>query len=153
MHRVILGIVIFLLIASCTTEKINGQQKSEDSLVVNKPQTKIIVNKEYDESGNLVKFDSSYSCFYSNLESDLTFSDSSFSHFQEQFFNSFPNIQKPFFNDMFFEDSLLNYDFYKDEFFSNRFKLNRQKLDGMFEKMDSLKNKFYKNFSEPNSSK
>lgn len=153
MRRAVLGIVILLLIAGCTTEKINGQQKNEDSLIVNKPQTKIIVNKEYDEFGNLVKFDSSYSYFYSNMGNDSTFSDSSFSRFQEKFFNSFPNIQKPFFNDMFFEDSLLNYDFYKDDFFSKRFRLNRQQFDGMFEKMDSIKNKFYKNFSEPNSSK
>ena len=149
MYRAILGVIILLLITSCTTEKINGQQENEDSLLVNKPQTKIIVNKEYDDSGNLVKFDSSYSYFYSNMERDSTFADSSFSLFQEKFFNSFPNHQKPFINDMFFEDSLLSYDFYKDDFFSNRFRFNRQRFDKLFEEMDSLKNKFYNKQSQP----
>ncbi len=129
MKKIILGVLFLLSITGCTTEKINGQQEKEDSLLVNKPQTKIIVNKEYDESGNLVKFDSSYSYFYSNLQNDSTFGDSSYSLFQEDFFNSFPNIQKPFLNDIFFEDSLLNYDFYKDDFFSNRFRSNRIRFD------------------------
>ncbi len=150
MQKTILGILFFLLVGSCSSEKTNGQQKIEDSLKVNKPQTKIIVNKEYDESGNLVKFDSSYSYFYSSLDSDSTFGDSSYSLFQKDFFNSFPNIQKPFLTDIFFEDSLLNYDFYKDDFFSNRFRFNRQSFDKLFEKMDSLKNKFYKKHSQPN---
>ncbi|MCW8850360.1 MAG: hypothetical protein OQJ81_10320 [Melioribacteraceae bacterium] len=149
MKKIILGVLCLLSIAGCTTEKINGQQENVDTLATNKPQTKIIVNKEYDEFGNLVKFDSSYSYFYSNLQNDSTFGDSSYSLFQKDFFNSFPNIQKPFLNDIFFEDSLLNYDFYKDDFFSNRFRSNRKRFDKMFEEMDSLKNKFYKNYSQP----
>jgi hypothetical protein len=150
MQKIILGVLFLLSIVGCTDEKINGQQEKEDSLLVNKPQTKVIVNKEYDEFGNLIKFDSSYSYFYSNLQNDSTFGDSSYSLFQEDFFNSFPNIQKPFLNNMFFEDSLLNYDFYKDDFFSNRFRSNRMKFDKLFEEMDSIKNKFYKNYPQPN---
>ena len=148
MKRIAFGIVLLLLICSCSSEKINGQQEIKDSLTTNEPQTKIIVNKEYDENGNLIKFDSTYSYYYSNIENDSTFGDSSYSLFQEDFFNSFPSIQKPFLNDMFFEDSLLTYDFYKDDFFSNRFRFNRQRFDKLFEEMDSLKNKFYKNHSK-----
>lgn len=148
MQRIAFGIVILLLICSCSAEKINGQQEIKDSLAANEPQTKIIVNKEYDENGNLIKFDSTYSYYYSNIEKDSTFGDSSYTLFQEDFFNSFPNIQKPFLNDMFFEDSLLTYDFYKDDFFSNRFRFNRERFDKLFEEMDSLKNKFYENHSK-----
>ena len=150
MKKIILGVLFIFLFAGCSTEKLNGQQEKEDSLLVNKPQTKIIVNKEYDEFGNLIKFDSSYSYFYSNLQNDSTFGDSSYSLFQEDFFNSFPNVQKPFLNNIFFEDSLLNYDFYKDDFFTNRFRANRMRFDKLFEEMDSLKNKFYKNYPQPN---
>ena len=149
MKNLVLGLVFVLVMSGCSTDNIKGQQATADSLSTNKPQTKIIVNKEFDEKGNLVKFDSSYSYFYSNIEKDSTFGDSSYNIFQEDFFNTFPNIQKPFLNDIFFEDSLLNYDFYKDDFFSNRFRFNRQRFDKLFEEMDSLKNKYYKKHSQP----
>lgn len=109
----------------------------------NKPQTKILVNKEYDENGNLVRYDSTYSYFYSNIPQESLQNDSTFTTFKDNFLMSFPDIQRPFFNDIFFEDSLLHYDFFKDDFFKKRFDLNRSRFERMFEKMDSLKNKFY----------
>jgi hypothetical protein len=149
MKKLIIGIFLFTFLTSCSAQENNQLSNTSDSLD-NKPQTKIIVNKEYDEEGNLIKFDSTYSFFYSNVERDSSFADSTYSIFQNDFFNSFPNVQRPFLDDMFFEDSLLTYDFYKDDFFSNRFKLNRKKFDKLFQGMDSLKNEFYKNYSKPN---
>ncbi|MCB0753709.1 MAG: hypothetical protein KDC52_19710, partial [Ignavibacteriae bacterium] len=143
MQRIISGILFLFLICGCSSKKINGQKENQDSLSTNKPQTKIIVNKEYDDKGNLVNFDSSYSYYYSNMENDSTFGDTAYHSFQDEFFNSFPNIQKPFLDDMFFEDSLLTYDFYKDDFFSKRFQFNNKRFEKLFEKMDSVKNKFY----------
>lgn len=142
MRRAVLGIIILLLISSCTTEKINGQQKNEDSLIVNKPQTKIIVNKEYDENGNLISFDSSYSYLYTNVKQDSIFGDSSYTMFQQKFFNSFPKNQRPFLNEIFFEDTLLSNDFFMDDFFSKRYRLNHERFDEFFRDMDSVKNNF-----------
>lgn len=150
MQKTIMGILFLLLIIGCSTEKLKGQQTEADTLSSNKPQTKIIVNKEYDENGNLISFDSSYSYFYTNIQNDSILGDSSYNLFQEDFFNSFPNKQRPFLNDMFFEDSLLTYDFYKDDFFSNRFRFNRNRFDQLFEEMDSLKNTFFRNYSSKN---
>ena len=149
MKKLFFGILFFVFITSCSAQENNNLGGLTDTLE-NKPQTKIIVNKEYDEFGNLVKFDSSYSYFYSNLQNDSTFGDSSYNLFQEDFFNSFPNIQKPFLNDIFFEDSLLNYDYYKNDFFTKRFRSNRMRFDKLFEEMDSIKNNFYKKYSQPN---
>ena len=61
-----LAIVIMLL--SCdgqSKREIKNQQENSTQ-----PQTEIKVNKEYDKDGNLVKYDSSYSYFYSNIEGD-----------------------------------------------------------------------------------
>jgi hypothetical protein len=149
MKKLVFAILYFTLLTSCSAQDNNQLSNAADSSA-NKPQTKIIVNKEYDEQGNLIKFDSTYSYFYSNIEQDSSFADSTYSIFQSDFFNRFPNVQKPFLNDLFFDDSLLTYDFYKDDFFSNRFKLNRKRFDKLFEGMDSLKNEFYKNYSKPN---
>lgn len=149
MQRIVFGIVTLLLICSCSTEKVKGQQEIKDSQTTNEPQTKIIVNKEYDQNGKLIKFDSSYSYYYSNIDGDSISGDSTFGVFRQDFFESFPNVQRPFLEDMFFEDSLLTYDFYKSDFFSNRFRLNRKRFNNLFEEMDSIKNDFYKKLSQP----
>lgn len=133
---------------SCLAQENNDNLILEDSLNTNKPQTKIIVNKEYDENGNLISFDSSYSYFYTNVNQDSTFGDSSYTLFQEDFFNSFFKIQKSFLNDIFFEDSLLNYDFYKDDFFSQRFRFNHERFDKLYHNMDSLKNNFFHEYEK-----
>ena len=49
----------------------------------------------------------------------------------------------PYFNDLFFEDSLLKYDFYKNDFFHERFMNNMQQMERLFWEMDSIENKFF----------
>ena len=94
----------------------------------------------------MVKFDSTYSSVYTNVQGDSTLADSSFLSFQKDFMEHFPTIQKPYLDNMFFDDSLLNYDFYKKDFFTKRFQFNRDRFDKLFEKMDSVKNDFYENY-------
>lgn len=150
MKKILIFIIFFLAGSGCNAQNEDSDILLADSLNQNKPQTKIIVNKEYDESGNLVKYDSSYSYFYSNIKNDSTYVDSTLAVFQNDFFNSFSNMQRPFLDEMFFEDSLMNYDFFKNDFFSQRFKLNRHRFDKFFEEMDSIKNKYFRehNFTD-----
>ncbi len=147
MKKFIVFLLLLFLTSGCSAQEKDGSNNIDENQ--NKPLTKVLVNKEYDENGNLIRYDSTYSYFYSNIEGDSTLSDSIFSSFQEGLFNAFPDIQRPFFDDMFFEDSLLTYDFYKDDFFENRFKLNMEKFNKLFERMDAFKNKFYKKYNEP----
>lgn len=138
------GIIAFalsFLITGC-----NGQTKQEientktDSI---KPKTDIRVNKEYDDNGNLIKYDSSYSYYYSNIENDSLVSDSIFTDFRNFFNKRYSFSNEPFFHNYFFEDSLLHYDFYKQDFFSNRFRKNMEYMDQLFWEMDSVKNYFF----------
>jgi hypothetical protein len=103
------------------------------------------VNKEYDKNGNLIRYDSTYSAYYSNILNDSVRGDSIFKNFKSQFNQKYLFSQKPYFNDFFFQDSLLKYDFYKNAFFSNRFKNNMQQMDKLFLEMDSMKNYFFEN--------
>ena len=59
------------------------------------------------------------------------------------FEDRYPFSTKPYFDNLFFQDSLLHYDFYKKDFFYNRFRQNMQQMDRMFWEMDSIKNKFF----------
>lgn len=144
-HKGILAIVMSFMISGC-----NGQINKENAVGSSdtiKPHTDIKVNKEYDEYGNLVRYDSSYSYYYSNIESDTLLGDSIVKDFRNYFNKRYGFSNEPFFNDYFFEDSLLQYDFYKNDFFSNRFRRNMEYMDRLFWEMDSIKNRFfYKQF-------
>lgn len=137
-----LFIAVTLILSSC-----NGQGKqikdNHSSNLKNAPKEDIKVNKEYDEDGNLIKYDSTYTYIYSNIEKDSITEDSIFNNFRKMFDATYPFSNKPNFNNFFFEDSLLKYDFYKKDFFSERFKRNMEQADKIFQEMDSIKNKYF----------
>jgi len=138
----ILFIAVTLILSSC-----NGQDKQvkNDKLnaVKNVPKEDIKVNKEYDKDGNLIRYDSTYTYFYSNIENDTIAEDSIFTNFKNLFDLQYPFSYKPYFNDLFFEDSLMKYDFYKKDFFTERFWQNMKQTEKMFQEMDSIKNHFF----------
>jgi hypothetical protein len=143
----ILALVISVILTSC-----NGQKKTEKAELSKEtinPKTNIIVNKEYDDKGNLIRYDSTYSSYYSNIKNDSLLGDSVFNNFKDYFNQNYGFSNQPYFNNFFFEDSLLKYDFYKRDFFSNRFENNMEHMDHLFMEMDSLKNSFFnKQFQE-----
>ncbi len=134
------GILFLMGLSSC-----NGQNKDNTGNIPdeNQPKAKIKVNKEYDENGNLIRYDSSYSYYYSNVENDTLLRDSIFDQFRNHFNQKYFFSKEPFFNDLFFQDSLLNFDFYKKDFFSKRFQSNMEHMDQLFHEMDSIKNQFF----------
>lgn len=141
MKRISLIVLAFILIlSSCNGQSVKEKKETADK---NLPKTDIKVNKEYDKDGNLIRYDSTYSYFYSNILNDTILGDSIFSNFKNQFNQQYFFSQKPYFNDFFFQDSLLKYDFYKNDFFSNRFKNNMQQMDKLFMEMDSIKNYYF----------
>ena len=136
-------LMLNIFLNSCQAQE---EKKSNSiDLEKNKPQTKITVNKEYDEDGNLIHYDSTYSYYYSNIKGDSLLADSIFKNFQKSLFEQFPMSQSPFFESFFFEDSLWEYDFYKSDFFRERYRLNQQRMEDLFREMDSLKNSFFRN--------
>ncbi len=123
----------------------NGQtdNKEKDHAKKDQPKADIIVKKEYDKDGNLIKYDSTYYYYYSNVENDTIARDSIFNQFRSYFNQKYFFSEDPFFNDLFFQDSLLYYDFYKKDFFTNRFMDNMERMKKLFLGMDSIKNNFF----------
>jgi hypothetical protein len=144
----VLAIAISFALTSC-----NGQikkQEKEGNAKIDIPKTNIKVDKQYDEKGNLIKYDSTYSYYYSNVKSDTILRDSIFNNFKNAFNQRYFFSKDPFFSDFFFIDSLLKYDFYRKDFFVNRYRNNMNRLDSLFWGMDSLKNSFFnKQFRVP----
>jgi hypothetical protein len=150
-RTMIISILFSLIIVSCNGQKNeNAISKAKD----NQPKTNILVNKEYDDSGNLIKYDSTYSYYYSNIENDNLLRDSIMNQFKRSFNKQYLFSKDPFFNDFFFQDSLLNFDFYTKDFFLNRYQNNPQRMNQLFMEMDSIKNLFYREqFMEPQKKK
>ena len=146
MKRIIFfSLIGFLGLTGCNAQSApdKKEQDSSDTLKV-QPDINIQVDKEYDENGNLIKYDSTYTYVYSNIDGNIRLRDSVFNEFMKHFNDHFDLSEDPFFNDLFFTDSLLQYDFYKKDFFHDRFLKNRDWMEKMLNEMDSIKNEFYK---------
>lgn len=129
--------------SNCQSQNNNVKTNNEVIKDTIKPQTKIKVNKQYDEFGNLIAVDSTYTSFYSNIKGDSISEREIFSKFKSNFDNQFQDFDS-FFNRDIFKDSPFTNDFYTDDFFKNSFKSNQKQIDKMLKRMDSLKNNFYK---------
>lgn len=141
MKRICLSTILsVILLSSCAGHGEKKEDLSTDSI---SPKTDILVNKEFDEDGNLIRYDSTYTQFYSNIEGDTLLADSIFSEFKNRFNQRYPFSGESYFDNFFFQDSLLKYDFYTKDFFSERFRSNMKRMDSLFWQMDSVKNRFF----------
>jgi hypothetical protein len=108
-----------------------------------KPKIHVNVNKKYDNKGNVIQFDSSYSYSYSSPNGPrLLNNDSVFHQFRNFYDKQFPSFFNQRNNALFFNDSLFKYDFYNDDFFLKRFELNQKVFQDMYKQMDSVKRNF-----------
>jgi hypothetical protein len=137
----LIAIALSVTLISCNGK--TNRQNSDSVIKSSNPQTSIKVDKKYDYKGNLIKYDSTYSYYYSNVNNNTNLKDSIFNTFKNHFNRNYFFSTNPYFNDFFFQDSLLKYDFYRKDFFMNRFRNNMRMMDSLFWGMDSLKNSFF----------
>ncbi|MFZ1659375.1 MAG: hypothetical protein WAT61_11160 [Flavobacteriales bacterium] len=141
---------ILLQLSACMGQA--GKQKNtttkSDTLAVDTPKVDVKVNKQYDENGNLIAFDSTYIKIYPGRAGNLAFLDSIFKDFKGRSGNWYPFLNDPGFNDLFMNDSIMQPDFFHDDFFRKRFDLNRRYMEQMMARMDSVKNAFLQQEAE-----
>jgi hypothetical protein len=142
-------VVVLFIFTSCH-EKTKGQDrplsKAKPHVVdsLNKPKINIRVNRHYDDKGNITGFDSTYSSYYSNIGHDTIAMDTLINRFDNYFRKSHSLLFDRQFNNLFFQDSLLYPDFFHKDFFQKRYELNTPYLRDMMQRMDSVKNSFYR---------
>ena len=122
-----------LLFFNCSAQ---NKQKSDGNTT--KPDENIQVNKEYDEHGNLIKFDSIYSYSYS---SNGKLNDSIKMQFQRHF-NTHSFFNDSFYDDFFKRDSITGH-FNHQNFFIDGFKNQDEKIKSMMKRMDSIQQLFF----------
>lgn len=123
-----------------------NQPDIEKDTIFTNPKIDIKVNKEFDDNGNVIRYDSSYSYIYTypNGNTEELNMDSIFNSFKPFFFDrGFDIIHNPF-NNFFDEDTFYQHHFFDDDFFMNQFENEMFHFEEMMHKMDSLRNLFLK---------
>ncbi|MDP3555959.1 MAG: hypothetical protein Q8T03_01220, partial [Bacteroidota bacterium] len=109
------------------------------------PKVNIKVNKRFDAKGNIISYDSTYTSYYSTKkQADKHLMDSLIKKFKPMITEQFPFVNDRYMNNLFFTDSLLSKDFFHEDFFRKRLELNELYMNKMMQKMDSVKNEFFK---------
>lgn len=133
-----------LMLVSCNAQEKKQLDKKPEETSKQKVEPKIDykVNKEYDENGNLIKLDSTYTYYYSNIDKNAMINDSVFKKFNEHF--KMKNLFKnSLFDEFFKEDVYIEDEFFKEDFFRGNFNRNQEMMNQMMRRMDSLKNEFF----------
>jgi hypothetical protein len=104
------------------------------------------VQKEYDEFGNLIKYDSIYSYSYSNMEGDSlrVNLDSIMDSFKGYFKDRALFSQGDRFSYFPHPDSLFMDDFFSNDYFFRTWERQQSEMEDMMKRMDSMRNAFMK---------
>lgn len=129
-------------------KKQETQEPNKKEKVTIKPKETWDVKKEYDEFGNLIKYDSIYSWSYSNVKGDSlkVNLDSIMDSFKGYFDKNSPFKWQHDFSFFPENDSLFMNDFFKEDYFFKTWQNQHSELDKMIKKMDSSRNAFLKRF-------
>lgn len=133
-----------LALLICLNVSCNGQNNKKET--TSKTAEKVPtgdwkVNKQYDDKGNLIQYDSIYSWSSSNTYNNLSEieKDSIISNYKSKFLSSFSTFPKQMRMDSLFVD-----DFFNDDFFSSDFGEDFMQLDKIRDKMQQ---QFLKKYS------
>jgi hypothetical protein len=138
---------------------------SQNQDTITNPNEDIRVNKEFDENGNLIRYDSTYVYTWSS-DSTMNFKHEKImemrkkmeEHMQKFFKNDsliHRDFKHPFFDDTFFKDDFFEHDFFNNEFFKQMEKMmegerffRKEHNMKMHHDLDSLHKEFMKERKE-----
>ncbi len=141
----LLAIALLFSVIGC-----NGQdkkaKKTEGTAIQteqNAPHSSWKVNRKYDDKGNLIRYDSTYTWSYSSGgKSRQVNADSVMASFRREFNVEFPSLFNKSFGDPVWSDSLFYKDFTSPDYFMHKWENNYFDMRSMMLRMDSLRNAF-----------
>ncbi|KAA3642427.1 MAG: hypothetical protein DWP98_14165 [Bacteroidetes bacterium] len=145
MKTTVLALIATMFFTACNAQE-SSEKQSKNSSLKNTPKESWTVNKELDENGNIIRYDSTYTWTYTNMDGDSVSvkMDSVLKSFNSYFNQQFPTAFGPSFMNPIWNDTLLQHDFFRDDFFKNRWEQDFYNMDEVFHQMDSLRNLFFK---------
>ena len=146
----VLILLLVLNIVGCNSQEKETKQATDDKkdTTIVKPKETWDVKKEYDEFGNLIKYDSTYSWSYSNVKGDSiqVNLDSIMDSFKGYFDKNIPFKWQHDFSYFPENDSLFMNDFFKEDYFFETWQNQYSELGKMIKRMDSSRNAFLKRY-------
>ena len=128
------------------TEKRGGMEGGKEKVDSETPKGSWEVTKEFDDEGNLIRYDSIYTWSSGeDLDELATLNrDSTLKSMQSRFYRNFSqfDFDKEGFGDLFAEDSLFTKRFFNDDFFESDFGKDFMDINKMHERMEALQKKF-----------
>ena len=150
MKRTLLMVPTLLLIVSCHGQEHQKEQltESKDNMAQEEPEGSWKVNREFDEDGNLIRYDSIYSWSSSNYDKNLAKidRDSLLQSFKSRFSQGFSPFNEEGFNHFFADDSLFTQHFFDDDFFQSRLGKDFMDLNQMQKHMEAMQQKFLERY-------
>lgn len=157
MKTIVFACALALSLTSCNAQEKKGNAENTDSAMKDNTSTALNnqnqqeprgtwkVNKEVDENGNLVRYDSIYQYSYGNIngkEVSQEKMDSVMASFQKYMQASMPQYFSPALMDPLKNDSL-NEDFFENGFFQNHWEDTFPEMQQQLKQMDSLHQQFF----------
>ncbi len=153
MKKVMLFLFVAILATSCNAQDTENSSKNSSDLEIQKdslqkPKGNWKVNKEVDENGNIIRYDSIYSWSSSGNIKGME-SDSIFNQMQSMMQKRFSMLQSPRLNGFSENDSIMKHffsdDFFKDDFFSDRVPYGFQNMNEIMKQMEAMRQNFFNN--------
>ncbi|WGD33658.1 hypothetical protein [Olleya sp. YS] len=149
MKKLILFSLVAILATSCNGQDTDNLKediiKTETSMDTIKPKVSWKVNKEVDENGNVIRYDSIYSWSSSSShlkQFDSMEVDSVFSAMQSRMKQQFSNFGFSEFSNFKNQDSIMNL-FFSDSFFSNKMTTDFPDLESIRQRMEAMQQQFF----------
>ncbi len=144
----------FLLIIALWSVSCSGQEdkviKEESKQAENKiedPKGTWRVDKEFDENGNLIRYDSIYSWSSSKFDDIASLDkDSLMQSFKSRFFTNFSKFENERFENVFSQDSLFSNRFFNDDFFISPLGKEIMDIDKMRQQMIARQKQFLEKY-------
>jgi hypothetical protein len=146
MKKYILLFMVGLISISCIGQK--NEQKTEvkesEEKLVEPPKGTWKVNKEFDEKGNLISYDSIYSWSSNGKFDNLSFSDkdSLMQSLKSRFFTNYLGFEKEGFEPIFSKDTLSIKGYFNDDFFGSNLGNEFMDVDKLRQQMIAWQKKF-----------
>ena len=145
MKNYILLLFLALLCVNCNGQ-VDQKIKVENN-DIETPKGAWKVNKEFDENGNLIRYDSIYSWSSNSKFDNLSITkDSLRKSFRSKFFKNFSEFENKGFQNMFSQDSLFSNHFFNDSFFGSPIGKDLIDIDKLQQQMIQKQKKFLEKY-------
>ncbi len=141
----IVSLFLMLALLSCNAQDKEKKNSDKDqNLSTVQPKEKWDVKREYDEQGNLIRYDSVYTWQYSTIEGDTIHEnlDSIMDTFRRHFEYTAPFAWDKYFSYFPRMDSLYMNDFFADDYYLRNWRRQNLELEEFIRQIDSSRNSF-----------